>query len=192
MSTNSTAAGTVRCGWTMRASSSSRSSGTLTRPMLGSLVANGIVRREHAGGGERVEERGLADVGKSDDAESEHYVRRELKRTESPKGNRPLGAPRRLRLELSHSARSREGIPAAAGGLHAASLARRPRVSCYAPCAVSAPSCSLPARHSWGAVAPRLRTLTLQVRIASSVSRQQLRLRSALRRRDVAVGRRRE
>jgi hypothetical protein len=41
MSTNSTAAGTVRSGFTISASRSSRSSGTDTRPMFGSFVANG-------------------------------------------------------------------------------------------------------------------------------------------------------
>jgi hypothetical protein len=41
MSTNSTAAGTVRSGVTIPASTSSRGSGTCTMPVLGSMVAKG-------------------------------------------------------------------------------------------------------------------------------------------------------
>ena len=72
MSTNSTTAGTVRCGCTISASSSSRSSGTLDAADVRLLGGERIVRGEHAGRGERVEERGLADVRESDDSEPEH------------------------------------------------------------------------------------------------------------------------
>ena len=41
MSTNSTVAGTMRAGWSMAASASSRASGTGTTPTFGSMVANG-------------------------------------------------------------------------------------------------------------------------------------------------------
>ena len=50
--------------------------GDVRRADVRILRGEGIVRGENAGGGERVEERGLADVGQSDDAESEHCVRR--------------------------------------------------------------------------------------------------------------------
>jgi hypothetical protein len=52
--------------------------GDVDAPDVGILRGEGIVRREHAGGRERVEERGLADVRESDDTESEHYCDCEL------------------------------------------------------------------------------------------------------------------
>ncbi len=50
--------------------------GNVDTAAVGILRGEGIVRGEDAGGRERIEERGLADVGQSDDAESEHCVRR--------------------------------------------------------------------------------------------------------------------
>src|SRR5207253_1807799 len=118
----------------------------LVEPVVGDVDAadvrilrgEGIVRREDAGGGERVEERGLADVGQSDDAESEHCVRL-LVRGRAHKANRPLRFARRSgRFLVPRAGRSRAGLPAAAGAYTLrASRKRRARLAACKPAATT-------------------------------------------------------
>ena len=74
MSTNSIAAGMIRADFAIRASGSSRASGTVDDADVGLDRAERVVRRlRFARAREGVEERGFPDVGQPDDSGAQHW-----------------------------------------------------------------------------------------------------------------------